>query len=29
LKGYHGHLLMQVMSRVTGHINCIPNNMEK
>lgn len=29
LKGYDSHLLMQAMSRVTGQINCIPNNMEK
>ena len=29
LKGYDGHLLMQVMARVQGEIKCIPTNTEK
>ena len=29
LRGYDSHLLMQAISKVEGHISCIPNNMEK
>ena len=29
LKGYDGHLLMQVMARVQGEIKCTPTNTEK
>ena len=29
LRGYDSHLLMQAISKVEGHITCIPNNTEK